>query len=210
MIPQTNSQVCPGQGKNEERKRCHVIPQLMWCLFSHAAQVMRTWRRYLPHISCHLPEQGSSLSEGDATCVPQSYTPGHTKGLSQPLLCSHNLPVRRALPSPDHQSQPCWFGPQRPQHPRPQATGTPQHSSQQPQESPGAQNQALPAPGRAHTSFRWREEPHKRHRPTRQSTGPVMGSIITAMSKPGPWHPSKWKSPPHSRAQERVNPLRLS
>lgn len=42
MMPQTNSQVFPGQGKSQESKRCHAIPQLMWCLFPHAAQAMRT------------------------------------------------------------------------------------------------------------------------------------------------------------------------
>lgn len=114
MLLQTNSQASPSQGKNQDRKRCHVIPQLMWCLLSHAAQLraaqaMRTWGRYLQHqqqVPCHLPDQGSSPSEGDATSVPQSYNLWHTRGLSQLLLlltqstCKKSCTQCRGSPKP--------------------------------------------------------------------------------------------------------------
>lgn len=144
-----DQQPSPPKGKARKEK------DAMGCLFPHAAQAMRTWGRYLQHqqqVPSHLPDQVKSSTEGDATSVPQNYTAGHTRGLSQLHFCSHNLPARRAVPSPgNHQSLPCWFGPQRPQNLGPQPQGHPRTSSKQHQESPGAQKQAPPVPSHAHT-----------------------------------------------------------
>lgn len=44
--------------------------------------------------------------------------------------------------------------------------------------------------------------------PQDRAQGLVMESVSTVMSKPAPWHPSKCKSPPHSRAQQSASPLK--
>lgn len=120
------------------------------CKTSRSHATSRT--RGAPHLRevPHLHPQGCTPGRTSSTTsrAPASLSPHHHGVSASCCLPSHNLPARKAVPSPGHHWSPhCWFSLQRPQHPGPWPTqGHPSTSSHQPEGTPGAQKQVLHTP----------------------------------------------------------------
>lgn len=172
----------------------------MWCFNISGFTSPKNMGEYLQHqqVPCHLPDQGSTPLREMPPLYHRATLQGTQGASASCCFCSHNLPARRTLPSPGHhQSLPCWFRLQRPQHLGLQPTETPQH------QLPSASGESrctnlgpackqpctylVQMEGRASQGAQTHKMEHK---------GLVLGSIITAMSKPGPWDPSECKPPP--------------